>query len=231
MTTTSNTNGRVRTSLASQIDRLDSILDGLAEAINETVVAAVQAAVGQAVREAVQATLAEVLSNPQLRPLLQPVPTTADRPPTPVQRPVLARLGGWLVGAVKGAWHKTASLVRQVWCGSLGAVPQAYTRTVAGVRNRVRGACARAGQAYRRTTALLHGGWLRARVLGQLARRQGRLVLAASAVGLTVGAGCYLAGPTVASTVSGLASLTLTLAALVLRPVGPLLQARPGGLA
>ena len=88
MTTTTNTNGRVRMSLASQIDRLDSILDGLAEAINETVVAAVQEAVGRAVREAVQATLAEVLTNPQLRPLLQPVSPTEARPPAPVLRPV-----------------------------------------------------------------------------------------------------------------------------------------------
>ena len=35
MTITTNTNGRVRTSLASQIDRLDALLDGLAEAIND----------------------------------------------------------------------------------------------------------------------------------------------------------------------------------------------------
>src|SRR5262249_61208148 len=103
MTTTTNMNGRVRTSLASQIDRLDSILDGLAEAINETVVAAVQAAVGQAVREAGQATLAEGLRNPQLRPLLQPRPAAPEEGITPQRPPLLRRVAGALVGAVARA--------------------------------------------------------------------------------------------------------------------------------
>ena len=72
---------------------------------------------------------------------------------------------------------------------------------------------------------LLQGGWLRARALGQLARRQARAALLALGVGATVGTGCYLAGPAIASVVSGLAGLTLTWVALALRPVWPLLQA------
>jgi hypothetical protein len=69
--TTMETNGKLRKSLADQIDRLDGILDGLADALNESVAAAVKDAVGQAVREAVQAVLSEVLASPALVELLR----------------------------------------------------------------------------------------------------------------------------------------------------------------
>ena len=60
------TNGQVRKNLASQLDRLDSILDGLADGLREAVVTAVQEAIGLAVQEAVRAVLTEVLTNPDL---------------------------------------------------------------------------------------------------------------------------------------------------------------------
>jgi hypothetical protein len=47
---TTDTNGRVRKSLAEQIDRLAGILDGLAEGLNEAIVAAVKEAVVAAVQ-------------------------------------------------------------------------------------------------------------------------------------------------------------------------------------
>jgi len=72
---------------------------------------------------------------------------------------------------------------------------------------------------------LLQGGWLRAWALAQLARRQARPALAALGAGVAVGYGCYLAGPAIASAVSGLAGLTLTWVALALHPFWPLLQA------
>ena len=52
MTTTTNVNanGRIRKSLAEQLDRLDLILDGLADGLNEAVATAVKEAVGVAVR-------------------------------------------------------------------------------------------------------------------------------------------------------------------------------------
>jgi hypothetical protein len=68
--TTMESNGRLRKSLADQIDRLDSILDGLASALNESVASAVKEAVGLAVREAVQAVLSQVLANPALLGML-----------------------------------------------------------------------------------------------------------------------------------------------------------------
>src|SRR5262245_3837852 len=96
MTTT--TNGQERKTLASQLDRLDSILDGLSDALNEAVATAVEGAVeravkqavGEAVRETLQAVIAEVVSNPDLlaaaRTLLAPG-SPADVPPDPPERP------------------------------------------------------------------------------------------------------------------------------------------------
>jgi hypothetical protein len=99
MTTT--TNG-VRKTLASQLDRLDSILDGLSDGLNEAVATAVEGAVGravqvavrqavgEAVRETLQAVIAEVVSNPDLlaaaRTLLTPA-SPADIPADPPERP------------------------------------------------------------------------------------------------------------------------------------------------
>src|SRR5215510_11733189 len=89
--TTTTTNGQVRKTLASQLDRLDSILDGLSDALNGAVATAVEGAVeravkqavGEAVRETLQAVIAEVVSNPDLaaaaRTLLAPG-TAADVP-------------------------------------------------------------------------------------------------------------------------------------------------------
>src|SRR6516162_11513674 len=71
MTKTLELNGPTRKTLASQIDRLDSILDGLSEGLDQAVAQAVREAVGLAVREAVQAVLAELLTNPALREQLQ----------------------------------------------------------------------------------------------------------------------------------------------------------------
>jgi hypothetical protein len=69
--TATTTNGKLRKSLAEQIDRLDAILDGLSAALNESVAAAVKDAVGLAVREAIQAVMTEVFANPAVLELLQ----------------------------------------------------------------------------------------------------------------------------------------------------------------
>jgi hypothetical protein len=71
METATTTNGKLRKSLAEQIDRLDAILDGLSAALNESVAAAVKEAVGLAVREAIQAVMTEVFANPAVLELLQ----------------------------------------------------------------------------------------------------------------------------------------------------------------
>jgi len=63
MSTTMNSglNGRLKKSLAFQLDRLDTILDGLADALNGAVADAVKQTVGAAAREAVKVALAEAL--------------------------------------------------------------------------------------------------------------------------------------------------------------------------
>src|SRR5262249_24373284 len=98
--TTTTMNGSVRKTLASQVDRLDSILDGLSDALHGAVASAVEGAVdravrqavGAAVRETLQAVMAEVVSNPDLvaaaRTLLAPgspadVPTDLPEPREP----------------------------------------------------------------------------------------------------------------------------------------------------
>ena len=81
MTKTMEMNGPTRKTLASQLDRLDSILDGLSEGLDQAVAQAVREAVGLAVQEAVQAVLAELLTNPALREQLQKAAPPAPPPP------------------------------------------------------------------------------------------------------------------------------------------------------
>ena len=70
MSTTMNSglNGRLKKSLAYQLDRLDTILDGLADALNGAVANAVRESVGQAAREAVKVALAEALLQAEKTP-------------------------------------------------------------------------------------------------------------------------------------------------------------------
>ena len=84
MSKTLETNGQTRKTLASQLDRLDSILDGLSEGLTDAVASAVREAVGLAVQEAVQAVLTELLTNPALREQQQKAAPPA--PPPPAER-------------------------------------------------------------------------------------------------------------------------------------------------
>src|SRR6516225_12383483 len=81
MTKTLEMNGTTRKTLASQLDRLDSILDGLSEGLDQAVAQAVREAVGVAVQEAVQAVLTELLTNPALREQLQRPAAAESAPP------------------------------------------------------------------------------------------------------------------------------------------------------
>jgi hypothetical protein len=87
MTKTLEMNGPTRKTLASQLDRLDSILDGLSEGLTDAVSSAVREAVGLAVQEAVQAVLTELLTNPALRAQLQrPAAAEASPPDGPANK-------------------------------------------------------------------------------------------------------------------------------------------------
>ena len=135
MTATIPTNGSMRKTLASQLDRMDQMLDGLSEGLNEAVAAAVQEAVGQAVRAAVQQALAEVLANAELRQRLAmgdglAAPAAAAPPPQETAAPT--RPGapapppptrGGFGGAVRRAWS---------WaCGAVTGATLAVCRPVA----------------------------------------------------------------------------------------------------
>src|SRR5262245_59456795 len=157
--TTTTTNGSVRRTLASQLDRLDGILDALSDGLNEAVATAVEGAVeravrlavGQAVKEAVQAVLTEVLTNADLLATLRAVLPAAppDDPTAPPERP-------------KGLFRRACDGVKAGLAVAANACAAAVGRA-AGIKTVIR------------------AGW-------QLAKKfKGRL-LAASAVGVTAGA-------------------------------------------
>jgi hypothetical protein len=168
--TTTTTNGQARKTLASQLDRLDSILDGLADALNGAVATAVEGAVeravkqavGEAVRETLQAVIAEVVSNPDLlaaaRTLLAPG-STADVPASPPEPPERPR----------GLFRRACDKV-QAGVAAAGSACAAVAGQAAGVN------------------AVARGGW-------RLAKQFRGRVLAACGVGLAAGAATLLAAP------------------------------------
>ena len=147
MATKTDSNGQVRRTLASQLDRLDSILDGLSDGLNEAVADAVRDAVGiavkeaagVAVREALQAVLTEVLTNPalleHLQPPRQPAPPT---PPVavPAERPSLrermAAAGAWTGRKAQAAWTACRRALGNLGSGLL-ALWRLRTRLLAAV--------------------------------------------------------------------------------------------------
>jgi hypothetical protein len=193
--TTLNTNGRSeRKSLASQLDRLDRILDGLADGLNEAVAQAVK----EAVVIAVEAALRELLASADLRRRLHPEP--ADRPG--LVRRAAAALGRGLVNAAKKGWHWVTTVARrgrEKAADAMAALQQ--------------GTMTLGGRARRGLTVFVRRVWLAALMVRSLVRRFRKPLLVALASGLVIGVGCYLAGPAVASTVSGLAGFAASLAA------------------
>ena len=107
--TTMSGNGAQRKSLASQIDRLDSILDGLADALNESIADAVKEVVGQVVREAVECTIKEVLASPEL---LRAALNKHAPAVTPAPAPQRQRLKG-LLRCVRDACNKAKQVAGQ----------------------------------------------------------------------------------------------------------------------
>jgi hypothetical protein len=164
---TTATNGQARKTLASQLDRLDSILDGLSDALNEAVATAVEGAVeravkqavGEAVRETLQAVIAEVVSNPDLlaaaRTLLAPG-NPADVPADLPERP-------------RGLFRRACDRVQDGLVAA-GTAFAAVAGRVAGVKTAVR------------------AGW------GLTRKFKGRVLLA-SGVGVAAGAATLLAAP------------------------------------
>ena len=202
----------VRKTLASQIDRLDSILDGLAENLNEAVADSVQGAVTVAVQEAVHAALVEILSNAQVRRRLG------------VRPPVLARLAE----KVGSCWNWLAGTAKAVWSKVVATATAAGDKVNAKVRSIVNATSAKVCQAPQQVVQYARTGWMLMSTLASLAKRFRTQLLVALAVGVLVGVVCYVAGREVASVVCGLAAFVGSLAAEVvsrLRELLPLLVA------
>jgi hypothetical protein len=182
MTKTLEMNGTTRKTLASQLDRLDSILDGLSDGLDQAVAQAVREAVGLAVQEAVQAVLTELLTNPALREQLQgpaaPQPAAPDGPANKDggSKGRLAVLCGRVGDKLRSACRVGAGWLR--WAGQ--AVCLAWR--LAGARGR---AALLVAAAYLARTTLpavarrLHDGArsLASRAWGALRRALPRLVL------------------------------------------------------
>jgi hypothetical protein len=189
MTTTmamNSSNGQVRKTLASQLDRLDQILDTLGEGLNEAVGQAVQeaveAAVREGVRQGVRGALSEVLTNPEvlaaLRAALAPEPPNPQPAPAPCMPPSTPRKSG-LLGR---AWGRAGAGFQKVGT-ALGA----------GV------------QRVRQAAGTVRGGL-------QILKPFRTQLLVALGVGTAVGVAVFFAGPYVAAASGWLAGVLGTVA-------------------
>jgi hypothetical protein len=187
MTTMSN--GQVRKSLASQIDRLDAMLDGLADGLNELVISAVKQAVEVAVKEAVRSVLSEVLTNPDRVSKLQgavKVPASQSEPTSRVSlRQRLGRVCSWIGQRMKAL------------CGACGEQVQALKNSVG------TGGCLVVEGCQSLVQKAGHGAmlaWQRMQVVRTLKYQ----LLTALTVGALCGTGVFFAGPYVAAVASGI---------------------------
>jgi hypothetical protein len=186
MTTSTSTNGQVRKTLASQLDRLDAILDSLGEGLNQAVATAVEQAVEIAVREGVhqgvRGALSEILTNPEILTVLRAAlaPESANSQTSTENTPAAPTSKG--VGFFGRALGKVKAKARQV--------RQACTSTVK-----------RSGQRAVSTWKAL-----------QLLRPFRTQILTALGVGALVGVGAFFAGPYVAAAAGWLGGFVSTLA-------------------
>jgi hypothetical protein len=197
---TTTLNAGARKTLASQLDRLDTILDGLADNLNEAVAVAaadcMKEIVNVAVQEAVHAALVEVLSNAELRKRLA---NPADGQPTAIR--LVRSCWAWVVGTAKEIWNKIVAVTY-----------------MAGDRLKEKGgplvaaAGAKARQAGKEIARRARGGWMLVAALAALAKRFRTQLLVALGIGVLVGAVCYFAGREVASLGCGLAGFAGSLA-------------------
>jgi hypothetical protein len=185
--TTTLSNGAVRKSLASQIDRLDIMLDGLADGLNELVVTAVKQAVEVAVKEAVRSVLSEVLANQDLLSKLQGMATVPEvqTEPTTSRVSVRQRLGQvcfWIGLKVKAL------------CGSIG-------EKLLVAKNAIANGC---GQVLEGCESLLRKAGRAACAAWQIVRTLKYQLLTALTVGALCGTGVFFAGPVAGAVASGI---------------------------
>jgi hypothetical protein len=186
-TVTTDTNNRVRKSLAEQIDRLDGILDGLAEGLNEAIVAAVKEAAGAAVQEAVRAVLSELLANPELLHSIRDSLTPPVKAEAQATQPTENR----------GIGAATSARLGGCWAWLRARVPGAKGRLVPWL-----------GRSRRRVGA----AWASLCIGAGVARRLWRSLLVALGAGVLVGVAAYLLGPWLSAAAGSLGGFTTALA-------------------
>ena len=180
-------NGQKRPNLNEQINRLDNILDGLAEGLNEAVVTAVSSGV----REATAVVLRELLLNPEL--LARLVPVAPAPQPTFVER-CSGMLRRWRL-RIGAAVSTVAVVTVSLWRRSPDISRQALTKSKTVARRLL-------GQAARQTVAASIGTASAALSLW----RARTTVVPATAIGVAVTFGSYMAGPSIAAAMCGLAA-------------------------
>ncbi|HEY7427180.1 MAG TPA: hypothetical protein VH682_23300 [Gemmataceae bacterium] len=128
--------GQPRKTLASQLDRLESILNNLQGTLQSAVSVAVEKAVGQAIQDAVPALLTALLSNAQVLTILQSRAATAAPPAAPACGAVRGACQ-WLDHRIRTAWHPMQTSCR-LW---LGHVVQHSSWLAAGIKRLCRCIC------------------------------------------------------------------------------------------
>jgi len=212
-------NGRTqRKTLATQLDRLDGILDGLADALNESVADAVRSVVGQVVKESVEVTIREVLGNPAL--LAAALARHAPPPSAPLPVPLTVPSRRTLRETLQGL---RASLVRLA-STTAGTVGRKLGLAWSWALDKLQTLTKLARQNYHRLVAGCTVACGTAAIASGLAWQFRRSTAVAVGVGLFAGAVAYIAGPFVASVLSGLGGTAVTAAGMVLWPLKRLLR-------
>jgi hypothetical protein len=203
------TNGRVRRTLADQIDRLDGVIDALSEGLNQAVMMVVEQAVTVAVKEAV----VEVLTNPELRARLNLV----NAPPNPSASVPVAQIAP---EQPKPSWsQRLGGMAKAGWQWVSGKATQAGSALIGMAQSSAQKASAGAGKLWLRVRLLTAAVRAVLNVASAVIGQMRKPLLVAVGVGVAVGLGSYLAGPLVAATISGLAGFAGSLIAGLVRAV------------
>ena len=186
---------------------LDRILDGLADGLNEAVALAVKEAVTKAVEVAVR----EVLANAELQKRLRPEPIS--RPST-------------IGGSARMLWNGLVRVVRGCWNGAVALARCCRDKAMAGAALVCEGGDSLVRRLHRGMTRFARRVWLAGMVVLAVANRFRKPLVIALVVGMTVGLGCYMGGPSVASFVSGVGGFLVSLVASLLNRLRQLLLSR-----
>jgi hypothetical protein len=210
MTTNTNNSRPQRQTLASQIDRLETILAGLTDTLGQTVAEAVQDAVGKAVELAVK----EVLTNSEVLRALQAQAAPTAEPAKSAQDSSLAKTVGqaWKRAGAK-VGEKAAAVgtwLSRTWAWAGGCLQTGWVW--------LRGACGRAVAGVAAVCSMLPA-------LLMILWSYRKPLLIALTVSLVIGLGSYWAGPFVASFVSGLLAFVGALVVNLVRRLRAVMEA------